>query len=328
MSKILVVAEHMDGALRKSTLTTLGFARQLADKLGATIDFALLGSDVGAIADALQGYGAGTIYVAEHAELERAIAPAWAKVIADIAEAAEATVVCASTSSTGKDVLPRVAARLEAGMASDVVAVVDTDDGVGYRRPMWAGALLADVVIDTDIHIVTVRTSAFDAAAKTGASSAVEAFDAEPELGEAGTRFVRFDATVNDRPALDEADVVIAGGRGLKSKEGFDNTLEPLADLLGAAIGASRAAVDDGFCPNDYQIGQTGKVVAPQLYFAVAVSGAIQHLAGMKNSKVIVAINTRDDEPINNIADYSLVGDAFTVMPELVEKIAAIKSGS
>ena len=325
MSKILVIAEYVDGKVKKATLTTLDMARQLAAKKGASIDIAVLGSGIGGIADALKGYGAGTIYVADHADLAHALAPTWAKVIADIAEEAGADVIAASASTLGKDILPRVAARLEAGMASDVVEVVDTSEGPGFRRPMWAGALLADVVIDTDTWIVTARGSAFDAAAETGGASAIEAFDAEPELASARTRFVSFDGTKSDRPSLDEADIVVAGGRGLKSAEGFAQVIEPLADTVGGAIGASRAAVDDGFCPNDYQIGQTGKVVAPQLYFAVAVSGAIQHLAGMKNSKVIVAINTRDDEPIHKVADYSLVGDAFTVVPELCAKLAALK---
>ena len=323
MSKILVVAEHGNGTVRKATLTTLQMARDLAAKKGATIDIAVLGHGVGDIAAALTGYGAETIHVADHADLAYPLAPTWGKVIADIAQAADADVVAMSASTTGKDILPRVAARLGAGMASDVVAVVDTSEGPGFRRPMWAGALLADVVIDTDVWCVTARGSAFDAAAASGGSSAIEAFAADPAAAAARTRFVSFDATASDRPSLDEADVVVAGGRGLKSAEGFSQVMEPLADALGAAIGASRAAVDDGYAPNDYQIGQTGKVVAPQLYVAVAISGAIQHLAGMKNSKVIVAINTRDDEPIHKIADYSLKADAISAIPELAEKLAA-----
>ncbi len=324
MSKILIIAEHHEGSLKKSTLTTLGFARKLAEKSGAVIEFAVLGSGVDGVVAALAEFGAAAIHVADHADLAYPLAPTWGKVIADLAAAIDATVVCMSSSTLGKDVMPRVACRLDAGMASDIVDVVDTDEGVGYRRPMWAGALLADAVIDTDVHVVTARSSAFDAAEATGGASAVQSFDADPDAANSGTRFVRLDGTASDRPALDEADVVVAGGRGLKSAEGF-KALDPLADVFNAAIGASRAAVDDGFCPNDMQIGQTGKVVAPQLYFAVAISGAIQHLAGMKNSKVIVAINTRDDEPIHNIADYSLVGDAFTVLPELVEKLVARK---
>lgn len=325
MSTILVLAEHGDGKLRKATLTTLTAARQLAEEIDADIQFALLGSGVGGIADQLQGYGASQIHVADHAELEHALASPWSKVIADIALANECDIVMASGSTTGKDVLPRVAMRLQAGMASDVVGIVDVEDEVGFRRPMWAGALLADVVIDTENWAVTVRSSAFDAAEKSGDPSPVTAFAAEPGLAASRTRFIKFEGTASDRPSLDEATTVVAGGRGLKSAEGFAQVMEPLADALGAGIGASRAAVDDGFAPNDYQIGQTGKVVAPQLYFAVAISGAIQHLAGMKNSKVIVAINTRDDEPIHKIADYSLQADAFVAVPELVQKLAALK---
>lgn len=323
MRKILVVAEHNNGTVRKATLTTLQMARALSAKDGASIDIAVLGHDVGGVAQGLVGFGAGTVHVADHADLAHAIAPTWAKVIADIAAAAGANVVVMSASTTGKDILPRVAARLGAGMASDVVGVVDTKEGVGFRRPMWAGALLADVVIASDNWCITARTSAFDAAEATGGSSTIAAFAADPALAASRTRFVSFDETASDRPALDEASIVVAGGRGLKSAEGFSKVMEPLADALGAAIGASRAAVDDGYAPNDYQIGQTGKVVAPQLYFAVAISGAIQHLAGMKNSKVIVAINTRDDEPIHKIADYSLKADAFVAIPELAAKLAA-----
>ena len=323
MSKILVVAEHGNGTVRKATLTTLKMAQDLAAKNGASIDVLVLGQGVGGIASALSGYGVATIHVADHADLAYPLAPTWAKVIADAAKACGATFVAMSASTTGKDILPRVAARLGAGMASDVVAVVDTKEGVGFRRPMWAGALLADVVIDTDIACITARGSAFDAAAASGGSSAIAAFAADPAAASCRTRFVSFDATTSDRPAIDEASIVVAGGRGLKSADGFSSVMEPLADAFGAAIGASRAAVDAGYAPNDYQIGQTGKVVAPQLYVAVAISGAIQHLAGMKNSKVIVAINTRDDEPIHKIADYSLKADAFTAVPELVSKLKA-----
>jgi electron transfer flavoprotein alpha subunit len=323
MSKILVIAEHQNGKIKKSTLTTLDFAQKLSEKNGASIDFAILGNDLGDAVNELQTYSGGSIYVADHADLTHALAPTWSKVIADITEQAEATVVACSASTLGKDIMPRVAARLEAGMASDVVGITDTDEGVAYRRPMWAGALLADVIVDTDIHVVTVRGSAFDAAGENAGSSEVVSFEADPQLATSRTRFVSFDGVVNDRPDLSEAEVVVSGGRGLKSAEGFQ-LIEPLADSLNAAIGASRAAVDDGYAPNDYQIGQTGKVVAPQLYFAIAISGAIQHLAGMKNSKVIVAINTRDDEPIFKVADYGLVADAFQVVLELAEKLNAL----
>lgn len=326
MSTILVLAEHDGKRVRKATLTTLDFARKLAADIEGEIHFAVLGHNVSAIAEQLTGFGAAAIHVADHADLAHALAPTWGKVIADIALANECDVVCASGSTLGKDVLPRTAMRLDAGMASDVVGIVDVDDEVGFRRPMWAGALLADVVIDTENWVITARSSAFDAAAATDGNTPITAFAAEPDLAGSRTRFVKFDGTESSRPSLDEADIVVSGGRGLKSAEGFAEVMEPLADSLGAAIGASRAAVDDGYAPNDYQVGQTGKVVAPQLYFAVAISGAIQHLAGMKNSKVIVAINTRDDEPIHKIADYSVQGDAFVLVPELCAKIKALKA--
>jgi electron transfer flavoprotein alpha subunit len=326
MSKILVLAEHDKGSVKKLTLNTLQFARQLAQKTGGSVDIAVLGHGVGPVAEALRGFGAGTVYVADHADLAYPLAGPYAKVLSDLAKSTGAKVVAATASSLGKDVLPRVAARLGAGMASDVVALADTKEGTAYRRPVWAGSLLADVVIDSPVHVVSVRSSAFDAAEAVGGASPVQAFAAQPDLAKARVRFVKFDGVQSTRPDLAEATVVVAGGRGLKPEKGGFGLIEPLADLLGGAIGASRAAVDDGYCPNDYQIGQTGKVVAPQLYFAIAISGAVQHLAGMKNSKVIVAINTREDEPIFKVADYGLVADAFVAVPELVAKLKAIKS--
>ena len=262
----------------------------------------MLGQSVASVATQLQAYGVAAIHVADHAELAQALAPTWGKVLADMAKATGATVVVGAATTMGKDVLPRTAVRLGAGMASDVVALT----AQGYQRPMWAGNLMADVVVDTPVHVVSVRASAFDAAEASGGSSPVQAFAAQPDAAAAGVRFVRFEGTQSSRPDLAEASIVVSGGRGLKPEKGGFGVLEPLADVLGAAIGASRAAVDDGYAPNDYQVGQTGKVVAPQLYIAVAISGAVQHLAGMKNSKVIVAINTREDEPIFKVADYGL----------------------
>lgn len=323
MSKILVIADHDNGAVKKVTLNTIEFARQLAAKRSASFDVAVLGSGVGPVAAALTAYGAGAVHAVDHADLAHPIAGPWAKVIADLAKACGADVVCMSASSIGKDVLPRVAVRLQAGMASDVIGLFDVGGAVAYRRPMWAGNLVGDVVIDTPIHVVSVRSAAFDAAAASGGASPVQAFAADPAAAAARARFVRFDGVQSSRPDLAEAAVVVAGGRGLKDR--FAQVTEPLADTLGAAIGASRAAVDDGFAPNDYQIGQTGKVVAPQLYFAIAISGAVQHLAGMKNSKVIVAINKNADEPIFKVADYGLVADAFTAVPELVTKLKAMR---
>lgn len=323
MSKVLVIADHDQGVLKKLTLNTIAFARAYAAKTGGSYDVAVLGSGVAAVAQAAAGFGAGAVHVADHPDLAHPLAGPWAKVIADLATAVGADVVCMSASSTGKDVLPRVAVRLQAGMASDVVDIVETGEGLGFRRPMWAGNLMGDVVIDTAVKVLSVRSSAFDAAT-AGAQSPVVAFAAAPAAAAARVRYVSFDGTTSSRPDLAEAGVVVSGGRGLKDR--FNSVVEPLADVLGAAIGATRAAVDDGYAPNDYQVGQTGKVVAPQLYFAIAISGAVQHLAGMKNSKVIVAINKNGDEPIFKVADYGLVADAFVAVPELVAKIKAIRS--
>ena len=326
MSTILVLCEHDNGVAKKVTLNTIAFARHLAQKTGGGFDLAVLGKDVQAAAEGLRGYGAAVVHVVDHPELEHALAPTWGKVLADLAAATGATYVVAPATTMGKDVLPRAAVRLGAGMASDVVAIVDTREGTAFRRPMWAGNLLGDVVVDTKVKVISVRASAFDAAEPVAAQSDVKAFAAQPELAKARTRFVNFDGVQSSRPDLTEASIVVSGGRGLKPEKGGFKVIEPLADLLGAAIGASRAAVDDGYAPNDYQVGQTGKVVAPQLYFAIAISGAVQHLAGMKNSKVIVAINQRADEPIFKVADYGLVGDAFVVVPEMVRKIKALRS--
>lgn len=319
MSKVLILAEHDKGALKKVTLNTLTFAKQYVAKNGGSYDFAVLGHNVGSVADALKGYGAGAIHVVDHADLAHPIASAWGKVLADLAKSIGADVVVAPASTTGKDVLPRTAVRLGAGMASDVVGLTDAG---ALRRPMWAGNLLGDVKISTPIKVISVRASAFDAAEASGGDSPIKAFASDANLATARVKFVKFDGVQSSRPDLAEARVIVAGGRGLKDR--FAAITEPLADVLGAAIGASRAAVDDGFAPNDYQIGQTGKVVAPQLYFAIAISGAVQHLAGMKNSKVIVAINKNADEPIFKVADYGLVADAFVAVPELTAAIKAL----
>jgi len=325
MSKILVLVEHENGVAKKVTLNTITLARELAQKVGGGYDLVAMGPGAQAVADTLTRHGAGVVHVAEHPELAHPLAAPYAKVLADLAKASGAVYVMAAASTLGKDLLPRVAVRLAAGMASDVVGLVDAKGQVAFRRPMWAGNLMGDVVIDTPQKVVSVRASAFDAAEAGDGVSSVQAFAAQPDLAKARTRFVKFDGVQSSRPDLSEASIVVSGGRGLKPEKGGFKVIEPLADVLGAAIGASRAAVDDGYAPNDYQVGQTGKVVAPQLYFAIAISGAVQHLAGMKNSKVIVAINQREDEPIFKVADYGLIGDAFVVVPELVKKIKALR---
>ena len=325
---ILVVAEQSNGQVKKATYAALTAAREIAGATGLPLHLLALGAGAANAAAELAGYGAASVVHADDAALAGGLAAPWGAAIAAVARELGATWVAIPSTTTGKDVLPRAAVRLGAGVASDIVAIKAAGGSVGLVRPMFAGNVLATVAIDTPVKAVTVRTAAFATAAPTGGSSPVSASAgaAEAARGAAGkARFVSFAASGGDRPELTEADVVVAGGRGLKSAENFKQVMEPLADSLRAAIGASRAAVDSGYAPNDYQVGQTGKVVAPNLYIAVAISGAIQHLAGMKNSKTIVSINKDGDAPIFQISDYGLVADAFKAVPELALAIKAVK---
>ncbi len=317
MANILVIAEQHAGNLRKSTLAAITLARQI----GGGFDLGVVGTGVGGVAEALQAFGADKIYVVDDAALANYLAQPYKAAIVGLAGQTGATTVIAPAGTFGKDVLPRVAAAIGAGMVSDCVGYAG--DGV-YQRPMYAGNVIASVKVNTDKAVVTVRGAEFDAAEPSGGATAIEAVSVD--VGDSGAKFVKFDATVSERPELTEADVVVSGGRGLKDGETFWKMMNPLADAFGAAIGATRAAVDSwDEVPNDMQVGQTGKVVAPKLYIAVAVSGAIQHLAGMKASKTIVAINKDAEAPIFQIADYGLVADAFKVLPDLVEQVKAAK---
>jgi len=320
MGTTLVIAETFGGKLRKSTLNAITFARTLAGKTGGDFAIGLVGSGVAGIAGELTGYGAKAVYVVDHPGFANYLGGPWAKAVAALADQAGATSVAATSSTFSRDLLPRVAARMGAGMVSEVLSVVD---GTKFQRPMWAGNVVATVEVKTQKAVFGVRGTEFDAAQPTGGASPVQALSIAPE-DNGRQRYVKFDAVVSTRPDLGEAAVVVAGGRGLKDKAGFA-ILDPLADLLKAAIGGTRAVVDAGIAPNDLQIGQTGKVIAPQLYIGVALSGAIQHLAGMKASKTIVAINKDPEAPIFSIADYGLVADAFKAVPELVDEIKKIK---
>lgn len=322
MSDIIVLAEQQSGKLAKATLNAITAAKALAGIIGADkIDIAVAGQGVDAVAEQLSQYG--DVHYLEHAALEKYTAQAYAQAMHQAVEASGAKFVVAAATAIGKDMTPRVAARLEAGMATDVLAFSGDSDEVIYKRPMWAGNIIAKVKINTDIQVMTVRTTEFDPATP-GNGGAVKKGAASIDTGSIRMQYVGLDAVQSDRPELTEADVVVAGGRGLKEASNF-SLIEKLADLLGGAIGATRAVCDAGWVPNDWQVGQTGKVVAPNLYFAIGVSGAIQHLAGMKGSKTIVAINKDPDAPIFSVADYGLVADLFDVMPELTEKVAARK---
>ena len=316
MSSVLIVAEQHQGALRKATLHALAAGRELAKRTGGKLHVALLGAGVKGLAAQLAKHGA-TVHVADAAVLEKPVAEAHAPVVAAIAKAARATYVGAAATACGKDLLPRAAALLDAGMATEVLAFGGEGAAVTFKRPMWAGNVLAEVEISTPVKAFTVRPTEFPASAADGAGAVVDAAVAV-DAGALQTRHLSFEEVRSARPELTEARVIVSGGRGTK---GDFKPIEALADAIGGAVGATRAAVDAGWCTNDLQIGQTGKVVAPELYVAAGISGAIQHLAGMKGSKVIVAVNKDPDAPVFQIADYGLVGDLFQALPELTAKL-------
>lgn len=319
MSTILIVGEHLEGVLQKVTLPTIGFAKAAAALTGGEVVGLVLGSGNKSVAEEMAKYGVDKVLYADGGLYKDYLAENYSAAVVKAAQQVGATIVAAAASTVGKDFLPRVAAALDGGMVSDVIEVFEDDEeGLSYKRPMWSGNLVAKVTSDAEITCVTVRTTNFDPPAE-GSAAPVEDIDLGQEAS-ATTEFIEFQMVKSNRPSLTDASIVVSGGRGLKSKEAF-GMLEELADKLGAALGASRAAVDSGYAPNDWQVGQTGKIVAPQLYIAIAISGAIQHLAGMKGSKNIVAINTDPEAPIFQVADYGLVQDAFVAVPELNSKL-------
>ena len=308
---ILVIAEHDNDAVQAATLNTVTAAREL----GAEIDVLVAGHNCSQVGDgAAKIEGVTRVLLADHSVLEHQLAECLAPVIAGIATGY--THLLAPASTFGKNMMPRVAALLDVQQVSDISAIVAGDT---FVRPIYAGNALATVCSADAIKVVTVRTTAFDAAADEGGTASVEMLSVAESLPLA--EFLGQELTRSERPELTTADIIVSGGRGMQSSENFV-MLERLADQLGAAVGASRAAVDAGYVPNDYQVGQTGKVVAPDLYIAIGISGAIQHLAGMKDSKVIVAINKDEEAPIFQIADYGWVTDLFTAVPELEAALA------
>jgi len=320
MGNVLIIAEQSGGHLKKATLHAISAGQAIAGRTGGKVHVALLGKGVGALATELAGYGV-TVHAADAAGFEHYLAEAFAPVVAELAKASGATYVGAAATAFGKDLVPRVAARLGAATATEVLGFGGAGPAVTFHRPMWAGNVLAEVDLATPVKAFTIRPTEFPAAQK-GAAGEVKAAAAAVDLAALPVRFVEFKEVKSERPELTEARIVVSGGRGTK---GDFKELEGLADDLGAALGATRAAVDAGWVPNDLQVGQTGKVVAPELYIAAGISGAIQHLAGMKGSKVIVAINKDPEAPIFQLADYGLVADLFKAVPELREKIKAGK---
>ena len=308
---ILVYAEHDNKELKKATLNTV----TAASKIGGDIVVLVAGLGCEAVAEqAAKVAGVSKVLCARNAAFEHQLAENVAKLVVSLAGDYSHIVVPATT--TGKNFLPRVAALLDVNMLTDVTAVIDAET---FERPIYAGNAIATVKDTESKKVITVRTTAFDAAAAEGGAASIEQVSAGEDAGK--SKFVGEELAKSDRPELTAAEIVVSGGRALASGENFTKYIEPLADKLGAAMGASRAAVDAGYVPNDLQVGQTGKIVAPNLYIAAGISGAIQHLAGMKDSKVIVAINNDPEAPISQVADYFLEGDIFTVLPELTSKL-------
>lgn len=306
---ILVIADHQDGELLGAVANTVAAAKQI----GGDIDLLIAGEGVAAVSEAAAKLeGVSKVLVADKPAYKNQLAENVAELIKEIA--GSYTHILAPATSNGKNYLPRVAALLDVNMISEIVGVSAADT---FKRPIYAGNAIATVKTEDAIKVLTVRGTAFDPVAQ-GGSASVENLDIDKNLGISA--FVKEEVTKSDRPELTAAKTIVSGGRGVGSKENFDIIFK-LGDKLGAAVGASRAAVDAGYVPNDLQVGQTGKVVAPQLYIAIGISGAIQHLAGMKDSKVIVAINKDEEAPIFQISDYGLVADLFEAVPELESKI-------
>ncbi len=303
---ILVIADHENGSLKAATLNVVSAAKAI----GGDVEVLVVGENCGSAAEAAAKVeGVSKVLVADNAAYGHQLAENLSLLVADLGKGYSHIVASAGT--TGKDFLPRVAALLDVAQISDIVAVESADT---FKRPIYAGNAIATVQSSDSIKVITVRTTAFDPVAAEGGSAAVETVDSAQDAG--NSAFVSAEIAKSDRPELTSATIVVSGGRGMQNGENF-KMLEGIADKLGAAMGASRAAVDAGFVPNDMQVGQTGKIVAPNLYIAVGISGAIQHLAGMSGSKVIVAINKDEEAPIFQVADYGLVADLFEAVPEL-----------
>ena len=307
---ILVYAEHDNKELKPATLATVTAAVQM----GGDVHLLVAGADCQAVAqEAAKVAGVSKVLVADNAAYANQLAESSTLLVK--AWAADYSNVVAPATTTGKNFLPRVAALLDVSMVSDITAVIDANT---FERPIYAGNAIATVKSSENVVVVSVRGTAFEPAELTGSAS-IEAVDIAEDADKSS--FVKEELAKTDRPELTSANIVVSGGRALASGENFTKYIEPLADKLGAAVGASRAAVDAGFVPNDMQVGQTGKIVAPNLYIAIGISGAIQHLAGMKDSKTIVAINNDPESPIASVADYFLEGDLFDVVPELIDKL-------
>jgi len=317
MAKVLVLIEHDRQQVKRPSLHAITLARQLTD------DYALLvlGHGLDEIAASFVSYGGSAVMVADDPALAEPLADRYAIVIAAAARKNGAQTVLGASSTFSKDILPRVAALLDAPMVTDVLAIEEKDGLISYRRPINAGSMLATVKLEGQRCVLSVRATAFEAPEAKGEPCPVERFAFDAASLPNGMQFISREERKSDRPDLTEARVVVCGGRPLKDTETFERLIGGLADALGGAIGATRAAVDAGMAPNDYQVGQTGKIIAPELYFGIGISGAIQHLAGIKDSRIIVAINKDPEAPIFQMATYGLIGDLHQIVPQLIESI-------
>jgi electron transfer flavoprotein alpha subunit len=323
MGNVLIVLESADGHVRTASLHAVTFGKKMAELQGGKLQLLVIGQGVDAAAAEAAKLGAAEVLVADDAQLAHPLAETWAGAIAQAAKEAGASLIAATATSVGKDVLPRVAALLDAGLAADVIGVSAANR---FKRSVLYGAVVAEVEVSGPTIVATVRQTEFPPAAADGAAAPIRKL-AISGLDDKGAKFVSVSAQKSDRPELTEAKIVVSGGRGMREGKNFE-PIAALADLLGGAMGASRAACDAGMVPNDLQVGQTGKVVAPNLYIAIAISGAIQHLAGMKGSKVIVAINKDAEAPIFQVADYGLVDTWEKTLPLLTAEVKKLKEAA
>ena len=321
MPNILILAEHDDGRPKPASLSAVAFAHKLVAEGGGSFDILVIGEHMSGTAELLRPFGASTVLVADHAQLKHPLADKYAQVTADVARQRGATMVVGAASTFSKDILPRAAGLLDAGMFSDVIDARPAGDDFIFKRVMFAGNVIATVALDGAVKFLTVRAAAFSQPPPGSTLSPVANVLIEADRLPAFAEYVRREAKVTGRPDSTEARVVVSGGRAIKNADDFERLVGGLADALGSAVGSSRALVDAGVTPNSLQVGQTGKIVAPELYIAVGISGAIQHLAGMKDTKVIVAINKDPEAPIFEVADFGLVGDAYQLVPELIGKL-------
>ncbi len=320
--KILAIAEQREGKFKKTAFEITKAAKEIADKLNCEMVSLVMGSGVESIASELGGFGATRVIVVDDPQLNYYSTTAYTKIISEIAKKESANILLMPASQIGKDLAPRLAVKFDAGLVSDCTALKIEDGNIIATRPIFAGKIISDVKIVSDVKIFTLRPNVFTAGSSNGAPATVEKVPVELTQADFASKAVETKVAVG-RPDVTEASIIVSGGRGMKGPENF-KLIEDLADVLGAGVGTSRAAVDAGWRPHDEQVGQTGKTVAPNLYFACGISGAIQHLAGMSSSKCIVAINKDKDAPIFQIADYGIVGDVIEVLPVLTQEIKTL----